>query len=300
MDFLSAGEYLIDLISTNYTDSFADATEYKRIPGGSPANLAMNLARLGRKVQLVATVGQDTNGHLLIDLAQRLGVDCSAIRRSMDPTTLVLVTRSREVSAFEVYRSADVDLREEQFSDTQLEASKVFHTTCFALSQQPAQSLLLNAAHRAAELNTTLSLDANYAEKIWPDRPGAQRVVREYIGLGAHLKMSEVDYARLFEREVREPKRVAHELLEMGAHCVVLTLGGEGCYYLDATTEGHLPARPVAVKDTTGAGDAFWSGYWHGWLDGKDLPGRCETGRAVAELKLGHFGPLPDRVELSQ
>lgn len=294
-DLISTGEYLIDLISTNYTDTFSDATEYKRIPGGSPANMCMNMARAGAKTKLIATVGQDDNGTLLIDLVQRLGVNGEDIRRSELPTTLILVTRSREVSNFEAYRSADTELTAAQFSGS---SAKIFHTTCFALSREPARSSILRAAAEARLSGSVLSLDANYAPKIWPDPAEARRTVIQYISHGAHLKMSEVDYERLFEEPLKDLNQAADKLLTYGAGEVVLTLGGEGCFVANRKERHRLTARNVTVKDTTGAGDAFWAGYWTGWLRGESALDRCRTGMRLAELKLGHFGPLPDRVSI--
>ena len=74
-EIIAVGELLIDLISTDYTEDFRSADTYQRLPGGSPANLAMNLARLGRDVGLVATVGQDDAGGLLIEAVKDAGVD---------------------------------------------------------------------------------------------------------------------------------------------------------------------------------------------------------------------------------
>ena len=65
-----------------------------------------------------------------------------------------------------------------------------------------------------------------------------------------------------------------------------------------SSTERHfLPARPVEVADTTGAGDAFWSGFLTAWLDGYTLPDCAKAARRMAELKIGTFGSLPNVVE---
>ena len=85
--------------------------------------------------------------------------------------------------------------------------------------------------------------------------------------------------------------------LEMGASEVCLTLGGDGCWVADAKERHFLPTRPVIVKDTTGAGDAFWSGYLTAWLEGGTLLDKAKAGRRMAEFKLGCFGPLGKEVD---
>ena len=83
----------------------------------------------------------------------------------------------------------------------------------------------------------------------------------------------------------------------MGASEVCLTLGGDGCWVADSNERHFLPTRPVVVKDTTGAGDAFWSGYLTAWLEGLSLLGKVKAGRRMAEFKLGYFGPLGKEVD---
>ena len=75
-------------------------------------------------------------------------------------------------------------------------------------------------------------------------------------------------------------------------------MGGDGCEVASNTEGSHfLPTRPVEVKDTTGAGDAFWSGYLTARLDGHNIMDAAKAGRRMAELKLAHFGPLPTTID---
>ncbi|MDX1667760.1 MAG: PfkB family carbohydrate kinase, partial [Saprospiraceae bacterium] len=81
-DIICAGELLIDLISEEFKDSLDEAELFRRLPGGSPANLCMNMSRLGNRALLVSTVGNDEMGHFLIEYVCSLGVDCRHIRRA--------------------------------------------------------------------------------------------------------------------------------------------------------------------------------------------------------------------------
>jgi sugar/nucleoside kinase (ribokinase family) len=299
IDILCAGELLVDFITAEFVQTLDEATLFKRIPGGSPANLCMNMARLGNKTMLAACVGNDDMGGVLLNYVGKLGVDTSCILRVDEPTTMILVTRSAAVSNFQPYRGADSMLSIRQFPYSLFEEIGIFHTTCFGLSKNPAQNVILQAAERAKRAKCQLSIDANYAEKIWPDRREAQKVVSEYCRMGALVKISDVDYARLYEDELPSPDTVADHFLKLGAAEVCFTLGDKGCWVANADERHFLPSRPIDVKDTTGAGDAFWSGYLTARLDGKALQECAVSGRRMAELKLGHFGPLPEKVERS-
>lgn len=297
IDILSAGELLVDFITAEFASTLDEATLFQRIPGGSPANLCMNMARLGNQTMLVACVGNDDMGTVLRNYVSRLGVDISCIAQVDEPTTLILVTRSAAVSNFQPYRGADAMLMIRQFPYSRFEEISIFHTTCFGLSKNPAQRVIMEAADKAKRAGCQLSLDANYAEKVWPERRDAQRLVTELCRLGALVKISDVDWQRLYEDEAPIPDAVLDHFLKMGATEVCFTLGAEGCWVANDSERQFLPSRPVDVKDTTGAGDAFWSGYLTARLDGKSLTECAIAGRRMAELKIGHFGPLPDRVD---
>lgn len=297
IDILSAGELLVDFITAEFVQTLDEASLFKRIPGGSPANLAMNMARLGNNTMLAACVGNDDMGSVLRNYVERVGVDVTYVAQVDEPTTLILVTRSADVSNFQPYRGADYQFSIRQFPFQRFEEISIFHTTCFALSKQPAQQVILQAAEKAKRAGCQLSIDANYSDKIWPDRRDAQRVITEFSRLNAMIKISDVDWARLYENETPVPEAVIDHFLKMGAAEVCFTLGEKGCWVGNGEEKHFLPARHVEVKDTTGAGDAFWSGYLTARLDGRTMIECSIAGRKMAELKLSHFGPLPDKVD---
>ncbi len=304
-EIICAGELLIDLISTEYADNFAGADTYQRLPGGSPANLAMNLARLGRQVGLIAAVGDDDAGALLQLEAEEAEVDITHLTTVQAPTTMILVTKSRAVSNFEAYRSADLLLTTAVIPDAYLEQCQVFHTTAFALSRDPARSAILEVAARVVQAGGRLSIDVNYAGKIWPDRLEALWVINSYLSLGTNpakstlVKCSDVDYLRLFDEPVEELEEAGERLLDLGAGVVCLTLGEKGCYVFSDEGSFTLPTRPVEVKDTTGAGDAFWSGFLAAYLAGHPWRPCALAGRGMAEKKLATVGPLREKVDLA-
>lgn len=295
-DILSIGELLVDLISVDFADDFSQVQEFRRVFGGSPANLAMNMARLGNRVELAATVGEDPLGTYLMQEVQKLGVSTERIRQCPEPSTAILVTRSKATADFIPYRGADLHILEEQLPQLGEPMPRIYHTTCFALSRQPARQSILTGAQRVAEAGGQLSLDANYSGKIWPDRQEALDVVEQYCRLNALIKVSDVDYLRLFHHRMGDAQSAAQYFLNAGAKAVCITEGAKGLWVADQQGGVEIPGRKVDVKDTTGAGDAFWSGFLTAWLDGKGLEECGKAGRSMAELKVGHFGPLPPQV----
>ncbi|MEM1217125.1 MAG: carbohydrate kinase [Bacteroidota bacterium] len=293
---LAVGELLVDFISTSVKERLTMEDRFQPFPGGSPANLAGNLSRLGINAGLAATVGQDDLGQFLGDYVAALGLDVRGLRQDERPTTTILLTRSLDVPKFEAYRAADAQILPEQLPTTILRELKIFHTTCFALSQYPARETILAAAAEVVENGGQVSIDTNYAHKIWPNREEAQQIVADYCALGALVKCSDVDWQRLYGLPLTDPAKATAFFHELGAKIVCLTLGAKGCYVSDGQTTVQLPVRPIVIVDTTGAGDAFWAGFLSGCLLEASIENCAKRGRALAELKLQQAGPLPSTV----
>ena len=301
IDIICVGELVIDMMSADYAETMDEAVLFKKLPGGSPANLAMNMKRLGKNVRLVSTIGKDDFGNYLLDYLQHLDLNTEFIFRSALPTTLILVTKSLTVSNFEAYRSADCQINLSQLKDGLLKQAAILHTTCFALSKKPAQTNIVKAAERAIGFGCQLSIDVNYAQKIWEDRVEAHRIIHKYIGYGAFVKCSEVDWERLYGAKLTDATAAAQHFLDLGAKEVCMTMGSEGCFVANRKGEKHfLETRKIEVKDTTGAGDAFWSGYLTARLDGNNLLNAAKAGRKMAELKITNDGPLPPKVDKTE
>lgn len=296
---LSVGELLADFIGHHVSNSLLDALDFRRYQGGSPANMATNMARLGNKAALVSCVGNDSLGQYLTRQIEESGVDPQFIATdSHEPTSIVIVSRTAGTPDFVAYRTADCRIKPDQLPDSLLAQAQLFHTTCFALSRQPAQDTLVDAARRAQAAGCQVTIDANYAPSIWPDRQQAWRVLRDYCSAGALVKISADDAERLYG-EVQTPERILGDLHQMGASVICLTLGPDGSLvsYEGGTKQARIPGRKIDVVDVTGAGDAYWAGFLTAYLDGH-APGNCaHAGAAMAKMKLTRQGPLPDKVD---
>jgi sugar/nucleoside kinase (ribokinase family) len=296
---LSVGELLIDFIGVNTTESLLDAVEFQRFQGGSPANMAANMARLGGAVALVSAVGNDNLGKYLKEEINKTGIDISHIVDcTSQPTSVVVVSRTAGTPDFVAYRTADRMLAPDNLPDTLLEQCSIFHTTCFALSQEPAQSTIVDAAKRASNLNVKVSIDCNYAPSIWPERNNAWEVIKNYCSSGAFVKLSADDAERLYQKEI-DNEQVIADFHSFGAELVCFTLGGDGAIISSnfGAEKHRVFGKPVKVVDATGAGDAFWSGFLTAYLDQLTIPQCAEAATRMAIMKLGQLGSLPAKID---
>lgn len=297
---LSVGELLVDVIGTEIQNSILETTHFERFQGGSPANMAANMARLGMSTALVSCVGNDNLGIFLKNEVAKTGIDISHIATDKNqPTSIVIVSRTKGTPDFIAYRTADRMIQSHHIPDSLLAESTIFHTTCFALSQEPAQSAIVDAAKRANALGCRVSLDANYAPQIWADRKQAWEVISTYCSHDGLVKLSEDDAERIYGRKVTE-KQVISDFHAMGADLVCFTKGGDGSVisYEKGTKQLILGVKPLEVIDATGAGDAFWAGFLTAWTQGKPVEICANAGANLAALKLVTKGPLPAKVDL--
>ena len=297
---LSVGELLADIIGTEIQESILQTTHFQRFQGGSPANMAANMARLGMKSALVSCVGNDNLGVFLKNEVAKTGIDINHIATDeSQPTSIVIVSRTKGTPDFIAYRTADRMIQSHHIPDSLLAESSIFHTTCFALSQNPAQSAIVDAAKRANALGCRVSLDANYAPQIWANRQQAWEVISAYCSHDGLVKLSEDDAKRIYGRKVSE-QAVIKDFHAMGADLVCFTKGGDGSVisFEKGSKQINLGVKPIEVIDATGAGDAFWAGFLTAWTSGKSVEICAKAGANLAALKLVTKGPLPARVNV--
>lgn len=302
IDIISVGEVLIDFIGHEVNTSINRTKDYHRFLGGSPTNVAVNASRLGLKSVLVASCGQDGLGDYVVRKLKSNNVITSQIRKSESaPTSVIFVSKSTETPDFIPYRQADCEVYENQLPDEIIADAKIFHTTCFALSKNPARETILNRAKKAKELGLQLSIDINFSERIWPDREEAKKVLREYLQNDPLVKLSEDDCCRLFA-EVKSEDYIFDYFHELGATTICLTKGKNGVVVSDLK-EGLFFQKAFhidEIKDTTGAGDAFWTGFLYAQIEQKSLNESITLAQKLAAIKLQNVGRLPDNINIKK
>ena len=270
IDILCVGEALVDFIGHQHSAGVNETRDYHRYLGGSPTNLAMNAARLGLNTTLIATIGEDGFGEYIMKRLKEVNINTDHIKRKKAiPTSTVFISRSLNTPDFIAYRTADYHIKQKQIPTETLKQTRVFHTTCFALSKKPAQTTILEKAKEAFNLGCKLSIDINYSKKLWKSKKEANKIIKTYCKFNPLVKVSEDDMFRFFGKELYHEK-IFEFFHNEGVETVCLTLGSKGVK-LSQKKGGiiELPAIKVEkVRDTTGAGDAFWSGFLFAYIKG--------------------------------
>ncbi|MGW6206835.1 carbohydrate kinase family protein [Streptomyces sp. NPDC055089] len=247
LDLLVIGECVADIVREPDT---ADRVH----PGGSPANVAYGLARLGHDATLLTQLGQDGNGRLIRDHLTAAGVDVRT-DGSTAPTPSAVVTldgAGRAAYSFDItWTLGPVSLER---------APAHVHTGSIAAVTEPGASAVLVAVEslRAA---ATVSYDPNVRPELMGDHEAAVRRAELCVALSDVVKASDEDLEWLYPGE--DPVKAAGRWLTTGPAVVLVTRGGDGACAVLPDGPVTVEALPAEVVDTVGAGDAFMSGTLH-------------------------------------
>jgi ribokinase len=265
--------------------------DFKEAPGGSAANTAVGLARLGVKTGYVGKIAEDREGSILLKSFIDEGVDTSGIVVSR-------VGRSGSVIGFvdqkgnrALYLDPGVNdaLSFEEIDLRYFEDVKILHLTSF-VGEKPfeAQKKLLQAI---PDVKVTFDPGIIYARKgLKKLKPIMERCYA--------IMPNENEVQLLTGKNYQEGAKI---LLEEGAEIVAVKLGERGCYITDGRESYTVEAFKVKVVDTTGAGDAFCAGFIYGLLRGRGLNECGILGNFVASRCLTRMGAregLPKIIDL--
>ncbi|OBF27737.1 ribokinase [Mycobacterium sp. ACS1612] len=242
---LVIGEALIDIVER-------DGEITGEHVGGSPLNVAVGLARLGRGVDFLTHIGDDARGRRIVDYVKQSGAQLVSGSLSAERTPTALATLDANGSAQYTF---DIDW---QLSGTpEVAPPLVAHTGSIATVLEPgcrATAALLDAYHPSA----TITFDPNVRPALIEDDDIARGRIDRLIERCDVVKASDEDM-RWIDPD-RTPEQIAATWLGLGPSIVAVTMGEAGAFAMCAAGTVRVPARKVNVVDTVGAGDAFMTG----------------------------------------
>jgi fructokinase len=249
----SLGEVVIDflpIVEDGRTVGF------RMYPGGSPMNVALGVARLGHPAGFAGALSRDYFGRSVRTFLDAEGVDTRFLIDLDAPSTLSFVAVERGEPAYTFYGAGAADAR---FVPTLVDArlieqSAVIHVGSVAIIRQPTADTLLWLCGQAAG-RCLISFDPNIRAALVDDDAGYRRRIEQLFGLADVVKLSTVDLAWIMPDAA--PDQAAQHILARGAGMVVITDGEHGlaAWRAGAAAAIRVPARPVRVVDTIGAGD---------------------------------------------
>ena len=251
------GEALVDLVGE-------PDGRYRPVPGGSPANVAVALSRLGVPTELLARIGRGVFGALVRSHLEGNGVGLNHAVRADEPVTLAIVSVDRYTggASYDFYVDGTADW---QWSPGELPGrlptgTSALCTGSLAVALEPGATQLVDLVRREAERGeVTVVLDPNLRPSLLGSREQTRDRVESLVALAGIVKVSDEDLAWLAPGEPVE--EIAARWLDLGPRLIVVTLGPRGAYA--ATRSGSeitVSGRPVDLVDTVGAGDSFTAG----------------------------------------
>ncbi|HEY8804341.1 MAG TPA: carbohydrate kinase [Clostridium sp.] len=289
IDIFTIGELLIDMISTDYSDNF-QCHSYVKHFGGSPANIAMNIKRLGANSTIAASIGKDGLGDFLKQHLEDNYIDTSYISRVDFSTSMVLVTKSKTTPIPIFYRGADYNLEYTPEIKVALKNCKIIHFSCWPISLKTSRSTIEKVIIEARKNNILIGFDPNYHEMIWEKEHDGIEYIKQLISKVDIVKPSEDDANRIFGEDT--PENQIDKFIKLGAKLVIMTLGSDGAIVSNGACKIAFDTLASEVVDTTGAGDAFWSGFYTAIIKGYTIKVALQLGFAVSAYKLKYVGAV--------
>jgi len=286
-------------------DGEAMVTEAASFPGGSAANTIFGLARLGVRTGFTGVVGDDTEGKILVQDFQKAGVDTSQIRVKSGAQTGSVLCLSDRLGKRSLYviPGANNLLTIDDLDLDYINQARMLHLSSFVDDRQ--FKVLLELINRL-DLSTKVSFT-----------PGALYAAKGLEALTPILARTHVLFINQNELKQLTKGDIAagaEECLKQGCHIVVVTLG-KGAIWKNVMATSYIrdieneyivePSKQnmISAIDTTGAGDAFATGFLYGLLNGKGLEVCGRLGDIVAQFSIRKVGAregLPTASELLQ
>ncbi len=286
-------------------DGEAVVTEAASFPGGSAANTIYGLAKLGVRTGFTGVVGDDAEGKTLVQDFQKVGVDTSQIRVKSGTQTgsvLCLSDRLGKRSLYVIPGANDL-LSTDDLDLDYINQAKMLHISSFADDRQ--FKMLLGLMEK---------LDPSVKVSFTPGALYVAKGLKAQTSISARTHVLFINQSEMEQLTGKDITDGADTCLKQGCHIVAITLG-KGTIWRNVMATSYIrdieseyivePGKQnvISAIDTTGAGDAFATGFLYGLLNGKGLEVCGRLGDIVAQFSISKMGAregLPTFNELGQ
>lgn len=302
LDLVLFGRATIDLNPIDYFHPLQDCISFKKYLGGSPANIAVGLARLGKKTGFVGAVSADQFGTFILDSFQREGVDTSHIVRTVHGEKLGLTFTeilNEHESSILMYRNqaADLSLSTDDVHEDYIKSAQAILISGTALSQSPSREAILKAVALAKKTHTPIIFDIDYRPYNWKT-PDETALYYAFVAHESSIILGSREEYDLTERLIetdRNDAQTAAYWHKQKAKIVVIKHGKRGSTaYTQDGKDFSIKPFPVKALKAFGGGDGYASAFLFGILNGWDMIECLEFGSASASLLVASHGCSAD------
>ncbi|MEU5436791.1 5-dehydro-2-deoxygluconokinase [Streptomyces sp. NPDC020719] len=314
-DVITMGRIGVDLYPLQTGVPLSRVTSFGKFVGGSPTNVAVAAARLGRRTAVITRTGEDPFGEYLRAELGEFGVDARWVTPVPGLPTPVTFCEIFPPDDFPLYfyrepKAPDLELYEGELDLAAIRAARIFWVTGTGLSVEPSRSTTLAALAARARAGTTV-LDLDWRPTFWKDAAWKDAALKETGGATRWyreaLRHATVAVGNLDECEVatgeREPYAAARALLAAGVELAVVKQGPKGVLAMGRDGRAvEVPPVEVEVVNGLGAGDAFGGALCHGLLAGWDTERIARYANAAGAIVASRLAcssamPFPAEVE---
>lgn len=278
-DLITTGRISVDVYPDDIGVPLDEVTSFGKYVGGSPTNVAVAAARLGRSVAVITRTGEDPFGEFLRSELRRYGVDDRWVGRVPELQTPVTFCAIQPPEDFPLYfygrqpSAPDWEIQKDDVDYQAVREARIFWSTVTGMvkpASREAQAAMHEARAQeglAGDQHTILDLD--YRPMFWDSKEQAREQVERLLPyVTVAVGNSEECSVAVGEGT---PDEQADRLLEAGVRLAVVKLGSEGV--MAATAGERVISKPIPVQTVNGlgAGDSFGGALCHGLLSGWPL-----------------------------
>jgi len=296
-DLVLLGRAAIDFNPVDYFQTLVESTTFKKYLGGSPANIAVGLSRLGKKCGFFCRVSDDRFGEYVISEFEKEGVDTSRVRRCTNGEKLGLTFTeilSRDESSILMYRKniADLALEPGDIDEAYIASAKALLISGTSLAQSPSREAALKAVALAQKTATPIIFDIDYRPYNWV---GADEIALYYsqVAGAADVILGSREEYDLTEALLNLPgtdEATSSYWQGKNAKIVVIKHGKKGSTAWVGEDSYSIKPFPVQALKSFGGGDGYASAFLYGLFEGWPLMDCLELGSASASLLVGAHG----------
>ncbi len=301
-DVLTIGRVSVDLYPEQIGVPLAEVRSFAKSLGGSPTNVAVGAARLGRRAGVITKVGSDGFGSYVRDALGGFGVDASFVGTHPTLRTPLVFCEIYPPDRFPLlfYRephAPDMTIGVDELPMDAIRDAALFWTTGTGLSAEPSRGATLAAMEAATGI---VVHDLDHRPSLWSSDEEARRWAAEAVRRARVIigNRDEVEMAT----GTRDPAHAAGALLTSGAELVIVKRGMEGASAFTMNRRVHVSGQRVEVVCGLGAGDAFGGAVAHGLLAGWELDRMLRFANAAGAIVASRLAcadamPTPTEVE---